>query len=201
MDAAPTQHEELIGRFRADLEKLEPSEIIRKHITTGTPVAIAEEAYFDLRRIVAKEFDLHPSAVVLIGSCRTGFSISPKKRYRPARPDSDFDVALVSVDRFDDYWDDVFAYARSDSAWKCSKEYKHFVRMLFNGWIDPRGLPNVNRFERAAQWSAFFDELMQSRQFGVRRVSARLYRTWARLEAYQENAVRQCIANLGESHA
>jgi hypothetical protein len=60
MDAAPTQHEELIGRFRADLEKLEPSEIIRKHITTGTPVAIAEEAYFDLRRIVAKEFDLHP---------------------------------------------------------------------------------------------------------------------------------------------
>jgi Calcineurin-like phosphoesterase len=137
----------------------------------------------------------------LVGSCRTGFSIAPTKRYREAKPNSDLDVAIVSQERFDHYWDDVFAYSVSDSAWKQSKEYKHFVRILFHGWIEPRGLPNVSRFEQATRWADFFDTLMQSRQFGQRRISVRLYRTWSRLEAYQEKAVRQCIANLGGHHA
>ncbi|HUY36829.1 MAG TPA: hypothetical protein VMV69_29185 [Pirellulales bacterium] len=174
------------------------NEVIRKYITTGMPVAMTEDIYFGLRSTIAGEFDLHPSAVVLIGSSRTGFSIAPRKRYRAARPNSDLDVALVSSERFDHYWDEVFAYSATEGAWKRSPEYRHFVRMLFNGWIDPKGLPNVPRFERATRWTNFFDTLMQSRRFGPRRITARLYRTWSRLEAYQEKAVRKCIAHLGD---
>jgi uncharacterized C2H2 Zn-finger protein len=106
-------------------------------------------------------------------------------------------LALVSAERFDDYWDRVFEYARSDAVWKTTKEYKRFVNILFNGWIDPRGLPSVRRFEQAKRWTSFFDGLMQSRRFGQRRISARLYRTWDRLEAYQEKAVRQCLIQPG----
>ena len=136
--------------------------------------------------------------MIIVGSCRTGFSIAAKHRYREAKPGSDLDVAIVSLERFDQYWDDVFSYSAADSAWKRSREYRQFVRMLFNGWIDPRGLPNVQRFDQANRWREFFNTLMQSRQFGPRRISARLYRTWFRLEAYQERAVRQCLANLGD---
>lgn len=118
-----------------------------------------------------------------------------------SRLDSDLDVALVSLERFDVYWDGVFAYSRADRAWKGSREYRTFAKMLFEGWIDPRGLPNVLRFKQAGDWTNFFDNLMQSRRFGRRRISARLYRTWSRLAAYQEIAVRQCIASLGGSHA
>ena len=157
------------------------NEVIRKHITTGMPVELTDEVYFGLRSKIADEFKLHPSAVVIVGSCRMGFSIAPRKRFRAAKPDSDLDVALISLERFDQYWDDVFAYSAQDSAWKRSDEYREFVRMLFNGWIDPRGLPNVHRFEQATRWSSFFGELMQSRQFGPRRISAHLYRTWSRL--------------------
>ena len=194
------EHEARVQRFRSDLKMLKPNEVIRKHITTGMPVELTDEVYFALRSKIADEFTLHPSAVVIVGSCRMGFSIAPTKRYRAVKPNSDLDVAIISLERFDQYWDDVFAYSAQDGAWKHSEEYREFLRMLFNGWIDPRGLPNVPRFEQATRWSSFFAGLMQSREFGLRRISARLYRTWSRLEAYQEKAVRRCIANLGEQN-
>lgn len=133
MPATRAQHDDRVKRFCADLELLKPNDVIRKHITTGMPVFLTEEQYFELRSIIADEFAIHPSEVVLVGSCRMGFSIAPKKRYREARQNSDLDVAIVSLDRFDNYWDGVFAYAADDTAWKRSREYKHFVRMLFNG--------------------------------------------------------------------
>ena len=136
--------------------------------------------------------------MVLVGSCRTGFTLKPDKRWQPARPASDLDLALVSTDRFDDYWDKVFHYARSDLAWKKSHEYNRFVSFLFDGWIDPRGLPPVRAFEQAREWVNFFDGLMRSRRFGTRRITARLYRTWERLECYQERMVRLCIREIGE---
>ena len=164
-----------VERFCSDLKTLQPGEVIRKHITTGMPVVLGEDLYFALRNTVADEFKLHPNAVVIVGSCRTGFSIAPDKRYQEARPDSDLDVAIVSLERFDQYWDAVFAYSAADNAWEHSKNYRRFVRMLFNGWIDPCGLPNVQRFRQAARWTNFFDRLMQSREFGPRRISARAY--------------------------
>lgn len=192
------KHQPLVDRFRAELQALEPHDLVRKYITTGTPTELTEDEYFDLRRTVAREFEIHPSSVVLVGSCRQGFSIAPKKRWRAAKQSSDLDVALVSPERFDVYWESVFTYSRTNSAWNNSRRYRIFARNLFFGWIDPRGLPPVPKFQEAARWSEFFDSIMQSRRFGQRRISARLYRTWARLDAYQERAVRKCISALGD---
>ena len=197
MPATPDTHDARVLRFPTNLKALPPGEVIRKYITTGMPVALTEEEYFTLRNTIADEFQLHPSGVIVVGSCRTGFSVAPEQRYREARPGSDLDVAIVSLERFDRYWDDVFAYSEANDAWKTSREYGRFITTLFNGWIDPRWLPNVKQFEQAFRWRNFFDRLMKSRQFGRRRITARLYRTWSRLEAYQGIAVRQCLANLG----
>ena len=191
-----------INIFRDDLLNLPPMEIIRKYITTGSPLMLSEDEYFSLRNEIASAFHLHPSAIILVGSSRTGFSMKPEKRYQAASHNSDLDVAIVSSEKFDDYWERVFEYAQSNSAWKNSYRFRMFQQNLFRGWIDPRGLPPVKSFQEARHWTDFFDSMMQSRRFGTRRISARLYRTWSRLEAYQEKAVRQCIANQGaERHA
>ncbi len=198
MSSAASEHSSRVEQFKADLAALEVREIVRKHITTGMPAAIHTDEYYELRRDVASHFDLHPNAVILVGSCRIGFALKPKKRWRPARAGSDLDLGLVSANRFDDYWDRVFEFARSDLAWRKSEEFKQFVWYLFNGWIDPRGLPPVRRFEQARAWVSFFDALMKSRRFGPRRITARLYRTWDRLECYQEKMVRSCVKDIGE---
>ncbi len=191
MSTSP-DYRERVKQFQADLTTLNMRAVVRKHITTGEPVVITHDAYFELRQRVADHFGLHPSAVILVGSCRQGFSIAPKKRYRLAQPNSDLDLALISAERFDTYWDEVFAYSRSNEVWKKTSRFKKFVVTLFKGWIDPRGLPPVPRFKQSAEWVQFFDKLMAERLFGTRRISARLYRNWERLESYQESAVRMC---------
>jgi hypothetical protein len=196
----PSEIDELtktIELFKADLAALDVREVVRKHITTGTPVVLNADDYYELRRDVASHFGLHPNAVVLVGSCRMGFALKHERRWQSALPGSDLDLALVSADRFDDYWDRVFQYARSDLAWTRTRRFSWFLRVLFRGWIDPRSLPTGPRFSEAKAWADFFDGLMRSRRFGPRRISARLYRSWDRLEAYQEIMVRSCAKEHG----
>ena len=198
MSSANEFHADLVNGFKADLEALEVGEVVRKHITTGQPAALRPIEYYELRRDVARKFDLHPNSVILVGSCRTGFSLKPERRYRPTRGDSDLDLAIVSADRFDDYWDSVFRFGNENRAWMKSPGFDNFTRQLFNGWIDPRGLPSDRRFKQALEWVGYFNALMRSRKFGARRITTRLYRTWERLETYQAIMVRRCRDEIGE---
>lgn len=183
--------------FKRDLAaaKNNLNDVIQKHITTGEPVVIAPDVYYQLRRTVAYELGIHPSCVILVGSCRTGFSLKPKRLYQCVRADSDVDVAVISESLFDDYWDQVFDLTRSDRGWGQS-EGKGFSVDLFKGWITPQRLPNRPRFKNGRKWTEFFDGLTATRICGIRRISARLYRSWKRLEAYQEIMVSQCRNDL-----
>src|SRR5260370_769121 len=122
MSSPASEHWTRIEQFKADLAALEVREVVRKHITTGMPAAIHADEYYELRRDVARHFGLHPSAVILVGSCRLGFALTRKKRWLPARAGSDLDLAIVSAERFDSYWEGVFEFARSDLAWTKTPE-------------------------------------------------------------------------------
>jgi hypothetical protein len=194
--AADLDHEGRVAAFREDLENGDLHDVIQKHITTGNPVAIDDSIYFLLRRMVAHEFFVHPSAVILVGSCRTGFSLKPNKRYLPVAPDSDVDIAIIEPRLFDAYWDNVFDLTRKDRGWANSHIGRRFTLDLFNGWITPRKLPNLPRFSDGRRWAEFFDALTARRTCGIREIKARLYRSWERLEAYQEIMVTRCRDDL-----
>lgn len=191
------QHEVRVLAFKRDLAKGDLTDVIRRHITTGAPVVIDADTYYDLRRRVAREYGIHPTAVILVGSCRLGFSLKEKNkvRYEPVRPDSDVDVAVVAPTLFEDLWDNVFNLVHADRSWALARG-KGFARDLFCGWITPQNLPPEPRFHSAKDWAEFFDRIAQERLCGMRRVSARLYRTWDRLEKYQEIMVRECQRDL-----
>jgi len=192
-------HEARVLTFKKDLDGQNIKDIIRKYITTGDPAIIPGDTYFELRRRVSQQFDLHPNEVVLVGSCRLGFSLKPKgksrKRYHPAKPTSDVDLAIVSPGQFDSYWDRVFDLVHKNRDWSLNNG-KLFTRDLFNGWITPNELPNLPQFNDAIAWTEFFDKLTQVRLCGMRTVKARLYRSWNRLEAYQEIMVTECRNEL-----
>jgi hypothetical protein len=192
-----------LDELRSATDERLRSDFIRKHITTGDPAVISRDTYFELRRRVSAEFAIHPSAVVLVGSCRLGFSLKPKGshngpklRFVAATAASDVDVAVVSQALFDEIWDAVFMTVYPKRDWPLDIG-RPFTRDLFNGWIDPTVLPNTPRFARAVSWSRFFAGLSRERLCGMRTINGRLYRTWARLEAYQEHMVRDCVAEFG----
>jgi hypothetical protein len=191
-----------IGDLRLANDNSRRSDLIRKHITTGDPRVLSPDVYFELRRRISARFGIHPSSVVLAGSCKLGFSLKPKgphngprRRFVAVSPASDVDVAVVSQKIFDELWDAVFASVYPKRDWSLDIG-RTFTRDLFNGWIDPSTLPNTPTFSRALEWSRFFDELNQSRLCDLRTVHGRLYRSWDRLEAYQDHMVRDCHSEL-----
>jgi hypothetical protein len=192
-------HGSRVVLFKRDLQHQPIKDIIRKHITTGDPAVIPRDVYFDLRRRVADRFDLHPSEVVLVGSCRLGFRLKRKgrngERYTPVQLTSDVDVAIVSARLFDSYWDRVFDLVRRNRDWPVGRG-RLFARDLFNGWMTPSQLPNLPQFNDAVSWAEFFAELSRFRTCGMRTIQARLYRSWHRLEAYQEVMVTECRNEL-----
>lgn len=189
---SPTPHATLVDAFRRDLRELPPERVVRKHITTGNPVHLGYDEYIDLKERIAGEFSVHPNSVVVVGSVRLGFTLKPKNRYRERKP-VDIDVAIVSARLFASYWDTVFLAVRADPNWIAKdKGRMKFMRDLFQGWINPTTLPSERRFQFAQRWTNFFDGLTRTREFGIRKISGRLYKDWARLEAYQEIFVSQC---------
>lgn len=180
-----------IGEFRRDMIARNTEAIVRRYITFGSCYVLAESQYFELKQVVASEFSVHPSEVLVVGSAKLGFSIAAGKRFRPFCDTSDIDVAVISAPAFDSIWQAVFEF-------KCAKGYwekeKLFNAYLARGWIRPDMLPPASRFSQCQRWWEFFRGLSSSRRFGDVKISAGLYRNWRFLEAYQSVAVSECVA-------
>src|SRR4051812_43370945 len=106
MDIKDSDIQERLNRFKHDLKYPSP-DIVHKHILTGAPIALSDEDYFLLRNRVASKFRVQPVEVVLVGSCRVGFTLvdKPKQdrpRYSHVHPGSDLDIAVVSAQLFDE---------------------------------------------------------------------------------------------------
>ena len=85
-----------IDDFKTLLGTHDSQTILRKHILFGLCHLLEYEAYFDLKKDVSSYFNIHPSQIVMVGSAKLGFSISPHKRYREFGDTSDIDLAIIS---------------------------------------------------------------------------------------------------------
>ena len=194
-------YHERLARFKKDLSAIGVKDVIWKHITTGPTAKIDDDAYFELRHRIAQRFALHPSSVVIVGSCKLGFALKIKgdgpnrARYEPAGDRNDVDVAIVSQSLFDSIWDTTFDLLQRKWDWSLDHG-KSFSKDLFNGWISPSELPAFPNIPPIRDWKEFFESQTRSRLCGYRKIEGRLYRSWARLEAYQETMVSQCWQEL-----
>jgi hypothetical protein len=69
----------------------------------GTPAVFDTfDKYCQFRELVARELSVHPSSIVVRGSAKVGFSMSPKpdKVWMEIGPDSDIDLAIVDSDHY-----------------------------------------------------------------------------------------------------
>ena len=176
-----------IQAFRSDLKTLTDKIMVQKHITSGESFVLAEDQYFSLKYDVSEQFELHPSQIIVVGSGKLGFSIVPRKRYRPFGDESDLDVAIVSDDLFHALWARVFEYWNDRGYWEREAPFKNY---LFRGWLRPDHLPPS--VQRSVQWFEYFRRLTASGKYGPYKISAGIYKSWSYLENYQETAVAQC---------
>ena len=72
---------------------------------------------FRFKKDVSSYFNIHPSQIVMVGSAKLGFSISPHKRYREFGDTSDIDLAIISKELFDNVSDSLLDYLDNNPAW------------------------------------------------------------------------------------
>jgi hypothetical protein len=137
--------------------------------------------------------------VVVVGSAKLGFSISEKRtfggvgleRYRPFRPESDIDIALVHPFIFDQLWREL-----SDHSHRSPTMPRDSARLgdyLVYGWIRPDHFPKNVRLRRCDDWWDTFNKMTAEGPFNRRKVRGGLFHSTYYLASYLRRAVNQCL--------
>ena len=178
-------------------EALSDIEVVQRYITHGSAFVFKDndDKYFKLKKMVAEEFGLNPQEVIMIGSAKLGFSISPLKRWQPFHGESDIDMVIISSDKFDRFWKGLYDFnieltARTE---KEEKRYYRFLDYLFKGWLRPDVFPfsYVGRNE----WLGFFKSISYG-EFGDYKINGAVFRDWGFYETYHTSNIRE-IRNGG----
>lgn len=185
--------EEKIREFRDELRALDPLAMVQRRVTHGSCHVLDDDQYFSLKDAVAKQYGIHHSQVVVVGSAKLGFSIAPRKRYRAFTETSDIDVALASPTLYDAFWLDAFDYWSRGGEWPYFDDFRQYH---FRGWLRPDKLPTTPAFARSRDWWDFFRLLTGSGRYGNIKITGALYKDWAFLESYQRVCFEQCKNEL-----
>jgi predicted nucleotidyltransferase len=175
-----------IERFKAILEGHERAEVIvQKYIVHGTPYIFKndEDKYFDLKREIAANFSEHYNNIHMVGSAKLGFSIAPKKLWKPFTIESDIDIVIVSTKLFENLWESLHEFNIGLTSRTRDEDitYKRFLDYFFKGWIRPDLFP----FEYPAKndWFDFFKSISYSK-YGPQKITGALYHSFNFFEKY-----------------
>jgi hypothetical protein len=133
-------------------------EVAKTHVFQGTPFAFSSQptAMDVLRKHINLRLGIDPKNIIIIGSARTGFSLSPDNFPRAFSPDSDIDVLLVDAKMFDAVWNTLLSWHYPRRFWLSGTDWdwaKSRRDEIYWGWLEPsairyRGLslPDVLHF-------------------------------------------------------
>lgn len=103
---------------------IEQKSLLLHYVIDNPPFAFREQPllYDQMRQFIAIRIGLLPNDIKLIGSAKTGFSISIDEYGRPYNSNSDFDFAIINRELFS----------------KLCKEYDHWRHEFENGNVVPK---------------------------------------------------------------
>src|SRR6185437_12677502 len=82
--------------------------MFERYVWNSEPCILTAEGVATLYYHFKRMWGLEAASLHLVGSSVTGFSIKPSRRWQPFDfNNSDFDVAIVDHDFFDDTWQEV----------------------------------------------------------------------------------------------
>ncbi len=186
-------------RLKNDLLSLDPKQFYFKHIIKSqnwyfeeylqipTTDLIEKMDYF--KEIVSTGFNISFHSLQIVGSAKTGYSLSPFKLLNPFHDGSgthetpsDIDIAIVSERLYQKYWDRL---RNINGLWN-KYYYDQLTKSIFRGYINDKDLMRINGVRE--EWTELTSPINVSLQDNlgiVHPISYRLYRYWDDLEAYQ----------------
>lgn len=187
-------------KFSEDFKNIYDSEkksFLRHYIINNSPYLFKTNPilFEQLTQYLADKLEINPSGVKLIGSAKTGFSISNPPDYgKPFRPESDLDFSVINEDIFNSLEEEFKSWAiqyvdksifpkndRSKVFWD-NNLYEVPKYQLKNGFIDTYKIPNYTEFLVAQKINSALSliviNLKTKYAIEVKGASARVYRSW-----------------------
>lgn len=185
--------------LKSDLLSLAPKEFYLKHIVKSYNwyfsdyLKVPQNEIVDrmdyFKEIVSSYFGVSFHSLQIVGSAKTGYSLSPQKVLRPfhdeipGEPSSDIDIAVISEKLFLGFWDKL---RKVKGIWYNKRYYNHLTESIFRGYINEK---DVLRIEGICEdWMALIDPVnmaLQDKLGFIHPITYRLYRNWDDLEEYQ----------------
>lgn len=163
-----------------------------------------------LRQHLAEGLAVDPTTIHVVGSAKTGFSLSPNKFRQPFGRESDVDVVIIDTARFDTLWLSLVrcAYYSRWSRQTSNTDHnrlKNLRQDIAWGYINPEGCRfhdsiflrgDKTLTNEQFRWWNTFRSLARIPFFAARDVSGRLYRTREHVIAYHAQGLDQIKAAI-----
>ncbi len=198
-----------VKQFTEILLREDLDTVVSTHLFQGEVFAFRRTptAYATLRSHLNKTLGVPDKDVIVVGSAKTGFSVSPDGFPSPFSAISDIDVVVVDRNLFDTLWLTLLTWS-----------YPHRVRggeelswigdrrkNVFQGWFQPgnlsiQGLSRKSTLtpvrEFSTRWFNAFRELSTYPEFVTRDVHGRLYRSWQHAMLYHVDGLEKLKGSL-----
>lgn len=148
----------------------------------------------EFKDIVSSNIGVSFNNVMMVGSGKVGFSLSPKKNFKAFELDSeskkksDIDIAIISQDLFKNFWD---LYRKSYNV-KFQSVYSYISREIYRGYINERNLREIDSCRK--EWLALSNnsnKLLRSKLYLKHDITYRIYRSWEDFEEYNLNSLER----------
>jgi len=155
----------------------------------------------NLRKKIAKKFDISFHEIYITGSAKLGFSPYKKTEFSY---ESDIDVAIVSLDLFDKIMENVYEYqmrlreVRYSIPERETKMYHKFLEYGAIGWMRPDLLPYSFRMKSLKDdWFNFFTSISYGKsEVGNYKVNAGVFKSYKYLEQYTFSSIESLKIKL-----
>jgi predicted nucleotidyltransferase len=185
---------EYLKVFKDDLrdEKQTDTDIVDKYVLFGTPYIFRgdENKYLSLKQVIASQFGVSHTDVIMVGSAKLGFSIAPRKLWKEIHDESDIDMAIISEQLYDEYWRQLLEF-NINLTYRTEQEdklYKEFLEYFFKGWLRPDKFPFS--FPAKQVWFDFFKSISY-KAYDKRKITGAIYRNEYFFKKYHEINIKK----------
>ncbi len=193
-----------LEEIKNDLFNIDTKQFYMKHIVRtenwyfenvlNIPPADIIKAADDFKILVSDALGVSYNSVMMVGSGKTGYSLSPSKKFKEftIEPDadnkSDIDIAIISLPIFDKFWKtfrDAYDITNKGA-------YRYISREIYRGYINER---NINLIDQCRViWKEISNEAtrkLKQNMYFKHDISYRLYRSWEDFEEYNMESINE----------
>ncbi|SDX43257.1 hypothetical protein [Paenibacillus sp. PDC88] len=191
-----------LQEIKRDLEQLDVRHFYMKYIVKSYNWYFSEvlnipetellQIIDEFKDIVSSNIGVSFNNVMMVGSGKVGYSLSPKKNFKSFQQNSesdnksDIDIAVISQDLFKYFWD---LYRKAYSV-KYNRVYSFISREIYRGYINERNLREIEACRK--EWNNLCNNsnrLLRTKLYLKHDITYRIYRSWEDFEEYNLNSI------------